>query len=457
MERLTALDLMAIWPEERGWSDDIGALAILDGGGLLDGEGRFPIEAVRERIGRRLHLVPRFRQLLYRPRRGLGWPLWVDAPTVDLAAHVGVLPLEAPADAWQLLLACEELRRRRLCFSRPLWAMTFLPGLPDGRVGLFIKVHHAIADGMSGIATLAAFVDAVPDPPQMEAPPWTPAAMPTTRALLDDNLRRGVAKAGRGLAALAHPATTIGNLRRALPALREAFTEDRAPRTSLNAHPIGWHRGFGLVRGDLGVAKRIAHQHGATVNDVLMSVLAGGLRGLLLGRGERVEGVVLRAAVPVSLHGRQPGRAQGNLDGMMVVPLPVGVPDDSRRLRWIAAQTARRREKVRPQGGMLFRNATIQRAFLRLMARQRFVNTYAANVPGPTVPLYFAGAAILELFPVVPIQGNVAVGIGALSYAGQLNVTAVADRDLVPDLEVFVEGMRRSLQALQRDVVVASR
>jgi diacylglycerol O-acyltransferase / wax synthase len=373
-------------------------------------------------------------------------------PTAD---HQPIPCVNSPAesDTRQLLLACEELRRRPLCFSRPLWAMTFLPGLPDGRVGLFIKVHHAIADGVAGIATLAAFVDAVPDPPQLQAPPWTPAAMPTTRALLGDNLRRGVDKVGRGLATLAHPATTIGKVRRALPALREMFTEDRAPRTSLNAHPIGWHRGLGLLRSDLDVAKRIAHEHGATVNDVLMSALAGGLRQLLLGRGERVDGVVLRAAVPVSLHGRQPGRAQGNLDGMMVVPLPIGIADNSRRLRWIAAQTTQRRKKARPQGGTLFRNATIQRAFLRLMARQRFVNTYAANVPGPTVPLYFAGAPILELFPIVPIQGNVAVGIGALSYAGQLNVTAVADRDLVPDLDVFVEGLRRSLQALEGDIV----
>jgi diacylglycerol O-acyltransferase / wax synthase len=114
MERLTALDLMAIWPEERGWSDDIGALAILDGGSLLDGEGRLLIEAVREHIGRRLHLVPRFRQLLYRPRRGLGWPLWVDAPAVDLAAHVGVLALEAPADT-TLLANSHRWRRLEPC------------------------------------------------------------------------------------------------------------------------------------------------------------------------------------------------------------------------------------------------------------------------------------------------------------------------------------------------------
>jgi diacylglycerol O-acyltransferase len=83
------------------------------------------------------------------------------------------------------------------------------------------------------------------------------------------------------------------------------------------------------------------------------------------------------------------------------------------------------------------------------MGRQRFMNTYAANVPGPALPLYFAGARLMELFPIVPISGNVSIGIGALSYAGQFNITAVADRDLVPDIDSFVDGMRRSLQVLE--------
>ena len=76
------------------------------------------------------------------------------------------------------------------------------------------------------------------------------------------------------------------------------------------------------------------------------------------------------------------------------------------------------------------------------------MNTYVANVPGPPVPLYFAGAPVLEVFPVVPIIGNVSIGVGALSYAGQLNLALVADRENVPDLESFVEGVRRSLDAL---------
>jgi diacylglycerol O-acyltransferase / wax synthase len=455
VDRLTAQDLMLLWPEELGWSQDIGALAILDGASLLDGDGRFRIERAREEIGRRLHQVPRFRQLLYRPRFGLGWPLWVDAASIDLADHVRELPLPAPADEAQLLAACEELRHRPLSRSRPLWEMWFLPGLPDRRVGLFMKVHHTIADGVAGIATLGAFVDPVPDPPPLHAPRWSPAAMPSAGALFVDNLRRRGQEFGRAVTTLAHPVQTARLARRGWPAVLEAFLEARAPRTSLSRR-VSWHRRFALVRSDLDLVKRVAHAHDATANDVLMVALAGGLRALLLARGEPIEGLVLRAAVPVSLHQEQPGQAQGNRDGMMIVPLPIGEPDDVRRLRLIAAETRRRKRKHRPQGGTLFRNVPVQRAFLRLAPYQRLVNTYAANVPGPPVPLYFAGARLLEVFPVVPIWGNVSLGVGALSYAGQFNITAVADRAACPDLEVFAQGASRSLGALAASVLVGS-
>jgi WS/DGAT/MGAT family acyltransferase len=457
MERLNAQDLMMLLPEEFGWPQDIGALAILDGERLLDADGRFRIEAARDQIAQRLHLVPRFRQLLHRPAFGLGWPLWVDARSIDLADHVHVLPLAAPADEARLLLACEELRSRRLNPSRPLWEMWFLPGLPEGRVGLFMKLHHAIADGVAGVAALGAFVDLVPDPPRTSPPPWTPAPMPSTRALAADNLRRHLRALRRAFTGLDHPVGTIHGARRGWPALREAFTEAPGPRTSLNRR-VGQHRSFALVRSDLELVKRIAHAHDAKVNDVLLAVLAGGLRALLLGRGERADGLVLRAAVPVSLHQEQPGQARGNLDGMMAVPLPIGEPDDARRLRLIATDTAERKQKHRPQGGTVLRNIPIQRALLRLAAHQRAMSTYAANVPGPPVRLYLAGAPLLEVFPVVPLLGNISVGVGALSYAGQFNLTIVADRKACPDLDVFVEGARRSMDALADRVrVPASR
>jgi len=228
---------------------------------------------------------------------------------------------------------------------------------------------------------------------------------------------------------------------------REAFGEERAPRTSLN-RPIGPGRRLALVRSSLELGKQIAHTHDATVNDVLMVAMAGGLRALLLSRGERVDDVMLRAYVPMSLHGEQLGKARGNLDGMMVVRLPVGVADPVRRLRMIAAETAQRRKLRRAVGGALFRFAPLQRLFMRFMSRQRWANTYAANVPGPSTPLYFAGARLLELFPLVPLTGNVTVGIGALSYADQFNITVVTDEDACPDIGVFAQGLRDALRSL---------
>jgi hypothetical protein len=106
----------------------------------------------------------------------------------------------------------------------------------------------------------------------------------------------------------------------------------------------------------------------------------------------------------------------------------------------------------------VLRNIPIQRALLRLAAHQRAMSTYAANVPGPPVRLYLAGAPLLEVFPVVPLLGNISVGVGALSYAGQFNLTIVADQKACPDLDVFVEGARRSMDALADRVrVPASR
>jgi diacylglycerol O-acyltransferase / wax synthase len=453
LDRVTAPDLMLIWPEERGWPQDIGALAILDGKTLGDGDGGFPIEAAREHVARRLHLLPRFRQVLYWPPLGLGWPLWVDDPAFDVAAHVGVLPIPSPGDEAQLLRVCEQLRRRPLDRSRRLWEMWFLPGLPEGRVGFFIRLHHAIADGVAGIAALGAFVDPVPDPPEMSPPPRNLAPRPSKPELFEDNLHRRLRELDRALSALASPIGTFRRMRRGWPAVREMFAEGLAPRTSLNRR-IGSDRRLAIIRGSLDVAKRIAHAHGATVNDVLLTAVAAGYADLLRSRGERVEDLILRAFVPVSLHREQSGEARGNIDGGMAVPLPVGERDDIRRLQRIAEDTAQRKRKARPPAGTLFRSVFLQRAFLRLMPHQRLMNAYVANVPGPPIPLYFAGAPVLELFPVVPITANISIGVGALSYAGQFNITVVADRDICPDLEVFVRGVRRSLDALERSVLV---
>jgi hypothetical protein len=173
LERLTASDLFMLLWDDYGWPNEIGGLAILDGANLLDPDGRVRIEAVRRQLEPRLQLVPRFRQLLYRPRLGLGWPLWVDAPAFDLADHVRVHPLGVPTDHAQLLQACQQLARRPLDRARPLWELWLLPGLPEQQVGAYLKLHHVVADGPAGVAAFAALLDLTVDAPTPAAPRWT--------------------------------------------------------------------------------------------------------------------------------------------------------------------------------------------------------------------------------------------------------------------------------------------
>jgi WS/DGAT/MGAT family acyltransferase len=450
LDRLTAQDLFMLWAGDFGWSQDIGVVAILDGTRLLDPDGRVRIDDIRRRLEPRLDLVPRFRQLLYRPRRGLGWPLWVDDPAFDLANHVRVHPLAAPGDEAQLLQACAKLYERQWDRSRPLWQAWLLPGLPDHQVGLFLRAHHTIADGVAGLAAFGALLDLDADAPVSVVPPWTPAPIPSAGELLVDNLRRRLDGLGRRLSGLAHPS---GPRRASSGALREFFAQ-RAPRTSLN-RPIGPDRRLAVVRSRLELAKQVAHAHQATINDVVLAAVAGGLRQLLAGRGEDIDRLVLRVMVPISLHHERPGQARGNQDAMMMVPLPLGEPDPVRRLTRIAAETAARKHTAHPPvTNGIFGFVAVQRATYRFQVHQRFVNLTVTNVPGPPVPLYLAGARLLELFPVVPILGNITLDVGVLSYAGQLNLTAMADRDTCPDLEVFAQGVRDALDDLARSTLL---
>jgi WS/DGAT/MGAT family acyltransferase len=226
--------------------------------------------------------------------------------------------------------------------------------------------------------------------------------------------------------------------------LAEFFAE-RAPRTSLN-RPIGADRRFAVVRTGLEAARQAAHAHHATINDVVLAAVAGGLRALLSARGEDVQALTLRATVPISLHREQPGQATGNQVAAMVVPLPLGEPDPVRRLEFIAADTAVRKRKTRPPVGtdMLTRFVVVQRACYRYMAHQRSANLWVTNIPGPPVPLYLAGARVLDLFPLVSLLGNLTLSVAVLSYTGQLTLTAVADQDTCPAVEVFAEGVRNT-------------
>lgn len=455
IERLTGEDELMLWPDEV-WPQHIGALVILDGDRLFDARGRFRIEAMRVAIAARLHLLPRFRQVLQVPPRSLGPPYWTDAPAFDLAQHVHVRSVPAPGDEPELLLVAEELRRRRLDRTLPLWEMWFLTGLPGGRVGWFVKVHHCIADGIAGIATFATLLDASEGAPAGAPRPWAPAPGPTEAELLADHQSRRHDRRRRRLTSLAHPVSTLKQVAAAWPAVRELLAARPGPATSLD-RMVGGDRRFALVRSRVELVRNVAHANGANVNDVLLAAAAGGLRRLLEQRGEPVQpGTALRVYVPVTLRPvDQRENATGNQISQIAVPLPVGIPDPVQLLRSITVETARRKASGMPNLGKVPHRGLAGRVFLGLVARQR-VNVTTADLVGPPVPLYLSGAQILEVFPVLPLVANESLGIGALSYAGGFGIAVVADGAGYPDLDVFADGVREVLTALASSIEVGA-
>jgi hypothetical protein len=202
-----------------------------------------------------------------------------------------------------------------------------------------------------------------------------------------------------------------------------------------------------MVRTSLDAVRSVGRSHDATVNDVLLTVIAGSLRALLSSRGEPVDETTLRVYVPVSLRRRLGGPQQGNLIAQMAVPLALCEADPRRRLRQIAVETTRRKTRVRTSLGILLHGWLRRRLLLIAVMRQR-VNVTSASIPGPTAPLYLAGARLVEVFPVLPLIANEPLGVGALSYAGALTIGIAADRDAFPDLDVVTSAVRGELARL---------
>jgi WS/DGAT/MGAT family acyltransferase len=427
-----------LWPDAL-WPQEVSALVILEGVSLQLG-------TLRATVGSRLHHVPRLRQLLYRPRRGLGGPLWVDAPAFDLTQHVITVAVPPPGDEAALLETVELLRRRRLDPSLPLWQMCVLTGLPDQQLGLFIKIHHTIADGVAALATIGAFLDTTPNHPIAPPPPWRPMPLPNAAELLADNLRGHILQFGHGVATLAHPVTTARRLGGLWKQMR-TFTGGRPAQPGSLDHMLTADRKLTLVRARLDKVAETAHAHHATINDVLLAATAAGLRALLLARGETTDHPV-DIDVPLTLRpvkGRD--RARGNRIAQMLIALPIDDADPHRRLELIAAQTAARKQEPHPPVGRVLGNKFARRMVLKALRRHP-VNVTSADLTGPPEPVYLAGARILEVFPVLPLMANVCLGIGALSYAGQFAVGVTADRDAYPDLDVFTAALRAELSAL---------
>jgi diacylglycerol O-acyltransferase / wax synthase len=438
LERLTLQDSMYLRVEARGAPMHVAGLILLEARPLLDAEGAIRIDAIRAHVESRLS--PRLRQKLLRTGFGGGPQAWVDDPAFDVAAHVGARSVPEPGDEASMLRAVEELNENPLPRERPLWELWMLSGLADGRLAMLVRLHHVVADGLAALALLASWFDFTPDAPSGAVAERHLVPPPSREELLRDNRRRLARDIASGASSLIHPRRWFPDAASSTRAALGALSDGLAPRTSLN-RAVGSRRRLLLARADLARVKTVANEHGAKVNDVALAAIAGGARALLEHRGEATD-VELRAMVPVSQRPSGDPASGGNLVAVIVVPLPVGEPDAIRRLERIARDTLARKKRPIRQWDQF------PTAITAMMNHQRFVNLFTSNMPGPSVPWYFAGARVREMFQIGPVQGNVALNVGVLSYDGILGIDIVADADAVPDLEIFAAGLDAALEEL---------
>lgn len=445
--RLTPFERMYWGMETPEWPGHVAGLALLEGGPLLDEAGELRLGEIRDRLGRRLPSVPRLRKRVQVPRWPGGKPLWVDDAGFAIEHHVLQAAVPAPGGEAQLLETAAEIYGRLLDRRRPLWELWFLTGLDGGRLGALLKLHHAMADGTAAVAIIGSLFDLAPEVPDPAPEPWVRGSLPGAGSLAADNLAGKARAVGRAGKALAHPERLVSRLRTiALVAKRSAGVEG-APRTSLNC-PVAAGRRLGFLRLDLAAVKEVAHAHGGKVNDVVLALWAGGLRELLVSRGEPVAGVEPTVGMAVST--RSAGDATiDNQVGTAVFPLPVAEPDPARRLDRVVARTPQAKAQQRA-GAIMGALVSLAATGLgrRLMLHQRATSVMATNVAGPPVPVYVLGARILDILPIIDLEGNVGLTVCAFSYAGRLFLVVTADARGFPDLGALMTAMERDWHAL---------
>ncbi len=457
-ERLSAQDASFLHLETDRAPMHVGSVGIFEGAPFFDASGRFRLDDARRLVASRLDLVPRFRRRLMQVPLDQGRPVWVDDEHFDLSFHVRLTALPRPGTEEQLKTLMGRLQAQPLDRRRPLWELWFVEGLEADRVAIIQKTHHALVDGISGVDVAMVLLDLEPaEPPAPEAvPEWRPQPPPSEAQLLAETL---VERATQ-------PAEIVRTVRAALRGPRQAVETARATgralrtvgsagtsRLPFNA-PIGPHRRYELARAPLAEAKAAKDAHGATVNDVVLAGVAGGLRHYLEHRGVAVDDLTVRTLVPVSVRDDSERMKLGNRVSGMVAELPVGEADPRTRLRLVSEQLRELKGSGMAVGAELltslleFAPSTLLALGARLVPLQRTVNLLVTNVPGPQVPLYCMGARMLEAFPYVGLTDNLGLVVAVVSYDGQLGFGLTGDRDLVPDLAVLAEGIEKSVREL---------
>jgi diacylglycerol O-acyltransferase / wax synthase len=460
----------------------VGGLSILD---PLSAPGGLDVDRFRAVLRERLHLAVAFRRRLAALPLDLARPYWseLDLDAIDLGAHVERTELPEPGGwrelsalmAWQL---AQPLDR-----GRPLWHMTFVDGLrlpdhPRGTAALIAVAHHAAIDGVSGAEILGALFDAVSpaaagtgaataaiaaehaSPTAMSPPVAEPTAPPGVLELL--------ARTGRDLAAAPAAVTAVagrsllGLAAGAWGRLRSDETPPlpfSAPRSPLN-RPLSGRLAWAAATVPLDRIKAIKSAADASVNDVVLAIVAGALRGWLADRGELPDKPLV-AMVPISVRADEQRRQAGNQVSAMLVPLATDEPDPRARLQRIrdasrgskvAHQAVGARTLLDSAGLLPFALAGLgAQLYSRLHLAERHApifNVVVTNVPGPPRPLTIAGAPLLAHFGSAPLYDGLGLIVTIMSYAGKVSFGVTADHAAMSDADGFAARLTAAADEL---------
>ena len=431
--------------------------------GVIMFRERMGLARLRRLVDERFLVFRRFRQ---RPVEVAGISFWETDAAFDLDRHVVREALPAPAGKRELETLVSHLSTSPLDPARPRWQFHLVDGY-DGGSALILRIHHCYADGIALVRVMLSMTDAsVHGPPAMpfDPPKRKPAPDPNDplaqlmeplSGVVDAAKRIGATLVEKGAELWTDPSKAV-----ALASQGSALTAEIATLTLMQqdsptrfkgkpeaAKRVAWADPIPLDE-----VKTIGKALGASVNDVLLSCVAGAIARYLRDKGDDTDGVVIRALVPVNLRPIEKAYKLGNQFGLVFLDLPIGVVNPVERLYAVRDTMAALKGSYQPVLALGILAAmgagpkVLQETLLAILARN--ASAVMTNVPGPQQPLWFGGARIDSLMFWVPQSGDIGMGVSILSYDGKVQFGLIADKGLCPDPERVIERFGREFETL---------
>jgi diacylglycerol O-acyltransferase / wax synthase len=435
-------------------------------------DGSIPFQEFVASIDSRLHLVPRYRQIPAIPAWDLGLPIWEDDPRFDIRRHIFHVNLDPPGEDAELQALAGRIFSQLLDRNKPLWDMHIVDGLKDGRGAIILRVHHALADGVSGTELLKTMLDPTPEavsagPPQRYRPRRRRAA---NHSLADDvfgtvnSALGGLLAMEAGLFQFAN--TFLGEKKQGdLKGLVELLPEFAASVERLPFNkPCTGERKFCWTEFDMNEVQSIREAAGGTINDVILAVLTRALARYVKLHGQSVVNRFVRIVCPVSLRQGDQNNGLGNQISFLPVALPMDVRGPIRMLQAVTARTeTRKRSGAAGLVGLAAKwiaaappplQALLWRGIPDVILPVPLFNMICTNVVGSPTPLYAVGRRMLAAYPQVPTGYDLGVGCAVHSYDGKLFFGFIADAYAAPDVDRLRDFLIVSFQELRRSAAL---